>query len=76
MGSKNLIGVLLDEELDQSVGVVVRLCSRVGDHGEGSDLVGDALGLELLLGLSDPCDLEERGKSEHCVADYGDSYEM
>lgn len=57
MTSEDLVGALLGQDLYESVGIIVGLGARVGDHGEGSDVVLDALGLEVLLGLSDPCDL-------------------
>jgi hypothetical protein len=57
VSSENLVRVGLDEELHESVRVVVRLCARVGDHGERSDLVLDTSGLELFLSLADPCNL-------------------
>lgn len=55
--SKNFIGALLGNDLDESIGVVVGLGTRVGDHGERSNVVLDTLGLAVLLGLSNPCDL-------------------
>ena len=60
MTTENLVGILVDEEFNQALRIVVRLCSRVGDHRERSDLVGDSLGFELFLVLSDPCDLRNR----------------
>lgn len=57
VSSEDLVGILLDEDLDEPVRVVVGLCARVGRHGVLPDAVLDALGLELLLVLADPCDL-------------------
>lgn len=58
--AQDLVGLLLNDHLDETLGVANGLCSRVGGEGELSNLVRDLGGLELLLGLSDPCDLAEQ----------------
>lgn len=45
MATEDLVSVLLDEHLDETVGVRDGLCSRVCGEGELADLVGDLGGL-------------------------------
>lgn len=56
VATQDLVGLLLYNELDETIGVLVGLRSRVGSEGELSDLVFDTSGLELLLVLADPGD--------------------
>jgi hypothetical protein len=58
--AQDLVGLLLNDHLDETLGVANGLCSRVGGEGELSNLVRDLGSLELLLGLSNPCDLAEQ----------------
>jgi len=51
------IGILLNQELHETLGISNSLSPRVGSEGELSSLVSDSSGLELLLVLSDPSDL-------------------
>ena len=60
MHAQDAVRLCLRKELDRSFIVLVRLGSRVGRKGEFSDLVLDALVLELLLCLSNPSDLGMR----------------
>ena len=57
MHSKNLVRLLLDDELHRSFHILVRLRARVGEERELANLVPGAGLLELLLGLADPGDL-------------------
>lgn len=57
VNTKNLVSLLLDEELDDTVGIGVGLGTRVGKEGELAHLELNTLLLELLLVLSDPSDL-------------------
>lgn len=57
VNTENLVGLLLDEELDDTVGIGVSLGTRVGKEGELAHLVLHTLLLELLLVLSDPSHL-------------------
>ena len=50
--TENLVRLLLDQELDGSLRVGVRLGSRVGEEGELASLVLDTLLLEVLLSLT------------------------
>merc|ERR1712172_78448 len=45
---------LLSKNLDQTISVIVALGSAVGSKGELSNVVGDSVGLQLLLVLADP----------------------
>jgi len=60
MGSQDLIGGLVGQNLDETVGVVVGLGTRVGQEGELAHLVGNTLLLQLLLALANPRDLGMR----------------
>ena len=60
VNTQDLVGLLLCQELDLTLGVQVRLGARVGQEGELSDFVLDTGSLELLLRLADPCDLGVR----------------
>ena len=57
MNTKDLVGLLLHEELHLPLSVEVRLRTGVGEEREFAGSVFDARGLELLLGLANPCDL-------------------
>ena len=57
---EDAVRLRLDEELDLTLGVEVRLGARVGEEREAADLVLDAVLLEFLLRLADPCDLGVR----------------
>lgn len=54
--TQDAVRLCVSEELDQTVGVEVGLCSRVGGEGEGADLVLDALLFQLGLVLAYPGD--------------------
>ena len=58
--TQNAVGLGLSDELHDTLGVEVRLRARVSRERELADLVLDARGLELLLGLADPRDLGVR----------------
>jgi hypothetical protein len=51
------VGLRVRQHLHEAVGLVVDLGAAVGGEGELADLVGDAGGLQLFLGLADPGDL-------------------
>lgn len=55
--TEDTVSLGISEELDHAVRVEVGLCARVGAEGERADLVLDALLLELLLVLANPCNL-------------------
>ena len=58
--AEHAVGLRLGNELDDTLGVEVRLRARVGREGELADIVLDTGSLELLLGLADPSDLGVR----------------
>lgn len=57
VGAQQAVRLGVGKDLDEAVRVEVGLGSGVGAEGEGADLVGDVLALEVLLGLADPGDL-------------------
>lgn len=57
VNTENLVSLLLDKELDDTIGVGVGLGTRVGKEGELAHFVVNTLLLELLLVLADPSDL-------------------
>ena len=61
--AEDAVGLGVGEELHEAVGRVVGLGAAVGGERELADLVGDAGGLQLLLGLADAGDL--RGGVDH-----------
>lgn len=65
MNTKYTVGLLLSDNLDGTLSVQVGLGTRIGSEGELADLVLDAGGLELLLGLANPGDfgvgVDDRG---------------
>ena len=55
--AEHLVGGLVGQHLHEALGRAVGAAARIGGEGILADLVGDAGGLELLLGLADPGDL-------------------
>lgn len=56
MNAENLVSFLLGQELDETIGIVDSLCSRVGNVRELARLVFNTGFLEFFFGFSDPCD--------------------
>ena len=54
MDTENLVGLLLSDELDETVSVEVGLGASVGREAEFADVVLHAGLLQVLLGLTDP----------------------
>ena len=57
---KNPVGGLARQNLDEALRLVDRTCARVGREREVTDVVLDALLLELVLALAHRGDLRER----------------
>lgn len=57
MHAQDPVSLFFDDELDKTFRVQVRLCPRVRQEWEFANLVLDSSSLELLLVLSDPCNL-------------------
>ena len=57
VASEDFVGGLVGQDFDKAVSVVDGLGARVGHEWEGANLVLGALGLQILLGLANPCDL-------------------
>ena len=57
MYTENSVGLLLRKELDKALAVKIRLGSGVGSEREFSNIVLNAGGLEVLLGLTYPGNL-------------------
>ena len=55
--TKNSVRLLFRNEFDKTLAVEIRLGSRVGSEGEFPNVILNTSGLEVLLGLSYPCNL-------------------
>ena len=55
--AQHLVGRLVGQHLHEALGRAVGAAARIGGEGILADLVGNARGLELFLGLADPADL-------------------
>ena len=58
--AEDAIGRGVGEHLHEALGLVVHLGAAVGHERELADLVVDAVGLQLFLGLPDRGDLRDR----------------
>jgi hypothetical protein len=58
--AEHAVGRGVGQDLHEAVGRLVDLGAAVGGERELADVVGDAGGLQLLLGLADRGDLRER----------------
>lgn len=57
MNTKNLVSLLLAEDLDETFRIVVGLCTRVGAEWEFPDNIFGLGGFQLLLCLANPSNL-------------------
>src|SRR3546814_9420011 len=64
MDAQHPVGRGVRDHLDETVGVVVRLCPAVGHHRELANLVVDTRRLQFVLGLPDSCRLGMGVRSE------------
>lgn len=65
VAAQDLVGILLNQEFDQTFGIVVGLRTGVGQEGEFANLVLDSGGFQFLFVLADPSDfrvgIDDRG---------------
>ena len=54
------VGLFISDDLDETVGVVVCLCSAVGNEWEFANNVVDAFLLQILFALTNPGNLNKR----------------
>lgn len=60
MRSQNPVCVLIRQNLDETIGVIVRLCSRVCHERKFADFVLNAFALEIFFCFADPADFRVR----------------